>query len=109
MSYIQLDEINEKNLLGAWIIKKRLVNSNNIDNIFAASSCLKFNKKSFIITTQDGTKNKGNWEIIREQEVIYSPQVKFHLTKQENANSIITNLMTDDDVNYKLILYFDNG
>lgn len=109
MSYIQLDDVNETYLLGAWKIKKRLVNSNNIDNIFAASNCIKFNKKSFIAIGQDGTKNKGQWRIIREREVIYNPQVKFRLSKTDNTNSIITNLMTDDNVNFKLILYFDNG
>src|SRR4051812_12809076 len=109
MSYIQLDDVDETYLLGAWKIKKRLVNSNNIDNIFAASNCIKFNKKSFVSIAQDGTRNKGHWEIIREREMIYNPQVKFQLAHQENANSIITNLMTDDNINFKLILYFDNG
>lgn len=109
MSYIQLDDVNETYLLGAWKIKKRVVNSNNMQDVFATSSCIKFNKKSFVCLGLNGSRNKGNWRIIREREVIYNPQVKFELTKTSNTNSIITNLMTDDHIHFKLILYFDSG
>lgn len=63
----------------------------------------------FTAVTQDGKRKKGTWEIIREKKMIYNPQVKFHLAKKTLANSIITNLTTEEDIHFKLILYFDSG
>jgi hypothetical protein len=110
MTYIKLDDVLEEHLLGTWKVKSRLVNKNTMGNVFANSDCLKFIKESTCtITTDSGKMNKGHWEMIREREMIYNPQVKFHLAKKVIVNSIITTLQTDDNIHYKLILYFDSG
>ena len=110
MSYIKLDEVSENHLLGVWKVKHRLTNNTNSSQLFARCDCVKFTeKKGFSTITQDGKLKKGTWQIIRESEMIYNPQVKFQLAKKVQVNSIITNLMAVDEDHYKLILYFDSG
>jgi len=110
MSYIKLDDVTEEHLIGAWVVKNRQANSSNVGQLFARCNCLKFQKNnSFATTTQDGKRNKGNWQIVREREVIYNPQVRFNIGKNQLINSIITNLMEEDETHLKLILYFDSG
>ena len=110
MSYIKLDDVSEHHLLGAWKVKHRLTNSDNASQLFARCDCVKFSEKNaFFTISQDGKRNRGTWQIKRETEVIYNPQVKFVLAKKKRVNSIITNLMTEDEKNFKLILYFDSG
>jgi hypothetical protein len=109
MSYIQLDDVSENHLFGVWKVKHRLTNSENAGQVFARCDCVKFTNKAFTIFAQDGKRNKGTWQIKREKEMIYNPQVKFSLAKKVRVNSIITNLMTEDDDHFKLILYFDSG
>ena len=110
MSYIKLDDVTENHLIGVWIVKHRLTNSDNASQLFARCDCVKFTEKNaFITMAQDGKRNRGTWRIKRETEVIYNPQVKFRLAKKEHVNSIITNLMEEDDDHFKLILYFDSG
>ena len=110
MSYIKLDDVSENHLFGLWKVKHRLTNSTNADQLFARCDCVKFmDTQSFTTVAQDGKRNRGKWRIFREKEMIYNPQVKFNLAKKEKVNSIITNLMTEDEKHYKLILYFDSG
>lgn len=110
MSYIQLDDVSENHLFGVWKVKHRLTNSKNAGQVFARCDCVKFTeKKALTIFAQDGKRNKGTWQIKREKEMIYNPQVKFKLAKKVRVNSIITNLMTEDNEHFKLILYFDSG
>ena len=110
MSYIKLNDVTASHLLGAWKVKNRQTNSSNAGNLFAKCSCLKFSDNAkFTITSQSGKLKRGQWRIVREQEMIYNPQVRFRLGQEELANSIITNLMTDDQIHFKLILYFDSG
>ncbi|HSI90143.1 MAG TPA: hypothetical protein VK927_03455 [Adhaeribacter sp.] len=107
MSYFKLDEVTEEHLEGFWRVKSRQMSLNSVGNIFADFKCIRFQKKSF--TARNGKRRKGTWEIIREQEVIYNPQVKFHIGKTVIINSIITNLMEVSSTGLKLILYFDTG
>ena len=110
MTYIKLDDVSENHLLGVWKVKHRLTNNTNAAQLFARCDCVKFSdKKVFTTITQDGKRKKGTWNIIRETEMIYNPQIKFSLPKKELINSIITNLMTIDENQSKLILYFDSG
>ncbi|MFC5271507.1 hypothetical protein [Adhaeribacter terreus] len=108
MSYIKLDDVNEEHLLGTWRVKNRMFNASSASHCFIAFQCIRFLKNN-IFTAQNGTKRRGHWEMKREQEMIYNPQVMFHLSKNERVNSIITNLMTMDETHTKLILYFDSG
>ena len=41
--------------------------------------------------------------------MIYNPQVKFNMAKRTIVNSIITNIMEEEESPNKLILYFDSG
>ncbi len=110
MSYIKLDEVTEDHLVGAWKVKHRHTSSTNVDQLFARCNLVKFlDNRGFSTITQDGKRKKGKWEIIREKEMIYNPQVKFYLGKKVAVNSIITNLQSEEDDHYKLILYFDSG
>lgn len=110
MSYIKLNEVTANHLLGAWKVKTRQTNKSNAGNLFATCSCLKFGDNArFTLTVRNGQLKRGQWRMVREQEMIYNPQLKFQLGKEDRANSIITNLMTDDQVHFKLILYFDSG
>jgi hypothetical protein len=109
MSYISLDDVTEDYLLGKWRVKSHMVSNTYSEHRFLACKSIEFQKgKGF--KAKDGRKsNKGNWEIVREKEMIYNPQVRFHLGKKITVNSIITNLETLDEKNLKLILYFDSG
>lgn len=110
MTYVKLDDVREEHLLGTWKVKSRLEGKTTAANIFSDSNCLKFIKaNACTITGTTGKQNKGHWEMIREREMIYNPQVKFHLARKEIVNSIITTLITDDEIHYRLILYFDSG
>ena len=107
MGYLKLEEVMEQHLLGSWRIRSRQVNSSNLSNVFAGFTCIQFKEKVFV--GSNGKRRKGTWEIIREEEMIYNPQVKFYLGKTITINSIITNLMTVSQTEYRLILYFDTG
>ena len=110
MSYIKLDEVTAEHLVGVWKVKQRHTNSTNVGEIFARCATVKFLETgSFSTVAQDGKLKKGKWEIIREKEMIYNPQVKFNLARKNFVNSIITNMMAEEENPSKLILYFDSG
>ena len=108
MTYIKLDDVTEAHLLGTWRVKSRAFNTSSASHSFIAYQCFRFLKNN-AFTAQNGKKARGHWEMIREQEMIYNPQVKFRVGKEVVANCIITNLMTTDETHTKLILYFDSG
>jgi hypothetical protein len=50
--------------------------------------------------------------MVREEEIIYNPQLFFYINKDYTANAITTRLFTettDKSVIYKLTLYFTSG
>ena len=109
MSYISLDDVTEDYLLGKWKVKSHMVSNTNSEHRFLTCNCLEFQKGKGFTAKNGHKRNKGNWEIVREKEVIYNPQVKFHIGKTITVNSIITNLETMNEKHLKLILYFDSG
>ena len=107
MSYFKLNEVMEEHLLGSWRIRSRQVSSSSLGNVFADFTCIQFKEKNFV--ARNGKRRTGTWQIIREEEMIYNPQVKFYIGKTITVNSIITNLMSVSQTEFRLILYFDNG
>lgn len=108
MEYINLGEITEAHLHGTWKVESRsLNNKNESENIFVSYNSIEFLENNDFIAL-NGKNIQGQWQIIREHEVIYNPQIKFYLNDKQAVNSIITNLMADNDV-FKLVLYFDSG
>lgn len=109
MSYISLDDVTEDYLLGKWRVRSHMVTNSYSEHRFLTCNSIEFQKgKAFTIRTGN-KRNKGKWEIVREKEMIYNPQVRFHLGKTVTVNSIITNLETLNEKHLKLILYFDSG
>src|SRR6476620_3288293 len=106
MSYISLDDVTEDYLLGKWQVKSHMVSNTYSEHRFLIYNAIEFQKDQSFLATNGHKRNKGIWEMVREKEVIYNPQVKFHIGKKILVNSIITNLETIDEKHLKLILYF---
>ena len=62
----------------------------------------------------EGSKNEsGKWEMFKETEIIYNPQLNFTFSSEEETlNAIITRYREDDEPDYlslKMTLYFTSG
>lgn len=104
---IGLGEINEKHLLGTWIIEERFINKNKHEEIFLNCNNLAFFEDG-IFKALHCSESSGLWTMIREVELIYNPQVIFFYEEKQIAKAIITRLFTDNII-CKLTLYFSTG
>ena len=110
MTYIDLSAIKEEHLNGTWEVTNRVVNNNAASNPFIDIRMIEMNGEKY--RSVNGKERKGEWQMIREQEIIYNPQIKFFLDRQQVGNAIITRLLSEsylDGETYKLTLYFSNG
>jgi hypothetical protein len=110
MENISLNIISEDHIFGHWEVKDRIVNPQNKHLHFSSISNLELKKGVFI--SYNGKKSTGKFKMVREEEIIYNPQLFFYINKDYTANAITTRLFTettDKSVIYKLTLYFTSG
>ncbi len=110
MTYIDLNTVNEDHLKGVWEVKNRFINNNNADNPFVDIRVLEIDTGDY--RSVNGKERRGKWQMVREHQIIYNPQIKFYIEQQPVGNAIITRLQSETDINgntFKLTLYFSNG
>ncbi len=110
MNYVDLNAISEQHLEGTWEVKNRLINTNSSPNHFIDVRLIELDGCQY--RSINGKERKGEWRIIRENEIIYNPQIKFFINQEQVGNAIITRLQSDQDQKgdvYRLTLYFSNG
>ena len=106
---IDLKLITPDHLKGYWSVSDRTINKTNIDQ-FSSINVLDFQNNFF--RSVNGKITEGEYEIFRESEIIYNPQIKFYSNNSEIANAIITRLFIEELNNkfiHKLTLYFSSG
>ncbi len=109
MKNYDLNEINGDHVKGHWQVHKRVFNKPDHD-YFTDINKLDLEKSSF--RSINGKVIEGQWEVFREKELIFNPQIKFYHNKIEIGNAIITRLyeeQTEGQKSQKLTLYFLTG
>jgi hypothetical protein len=110
MHYIDLNAITEEHVRGNWEVQSRVVNSVSQDNIFSDVRIIEIQPDYY--RSVNGKERHGKWQVLREEEIIYNPQLKFFIEGKEVGNAIITRLRCEQAANgevYKLTLYFHTG
>jgi len=110
MHYIDLNAITEEHLRGNWTVQNRVVNSASANNLFSDVRLIEIQPDCY--RSVNGRERRGNWQVLRENEIIYNPQLRFFIEGEEVGNAIITRLRYDQNVSgdiYQLTLYFHTG
>ncbi|GAC1381395.1 MAG: hypothetical protein NVSMB45_06130 [Ginsengibacter sp.] len=106
---IDLKLITPDHLKGYWNVFDRTVNKTQSDE-FSSINVLDIQSNFF--RSLNGKITEGQYEIFRESEIIYNPQIKFYSNNSEIGNAIITRLFIEEQSNkfiHKLTLYFSSG
>lgn len=106
---IDLKLITPDHLKGYWNVFDRTINKTKSDQ-FSSISVLHIQNNFF--RSLNGKITEGEYEIFRESEIIYNPQIKFYSNNSEIGNAIITRLFIEEQNNkfiHKLTLYFSSG
>ena len=106
---IDLKLITPDHLKGYWNVFDRTVNKTKSDE-FSSINVLDIQSNFF--RSLNGKITEGQYEIFRESEIIYNPQIKFYSNNSEIGNAIVTRLFIEEQNNkfiHKLTLYFSSG
>lgn len=110
MHYIDLNAITEEHVRGNWEVQSRVVNSDSHDNLFSDIRIIEIRPDYY--RSVNGKERTGEWQVLREEEIVYNPQLKFFIDGKEVGNAIITRLRYEQEKSgdvYKLTLYFNTG
>jgi hypothetical protein len=110
MHYIDLNEITEEHVRGNWQVQSRVVNTDSEANLFADVRIIEIQPDYY--RSLNGKERRGQWKVMREEEIIYNPQLKFFIEGVEVGNALITRLRYEKEELtevYKLTLYFNTG
>ncbi|GAA4341933.1 hypothetical protein [Flaviaesturariibacter amylovorans] len=110
MRYIDLSAITQEHVRGCWEVESRMVNPGSQQNLFADVRIIEIKPDHY--RSVNGKERRGLWQVVREEELIYNPQLKFFIEGNEVGNAIITRLRVDEAGQselYKLTLYFHTG
>ena len=112
MRYLDLNILTVSHLYGSWEVLERPVGSEADDSVFASCGRVIFKESGDVMV--EGNKNEsGKWEMFKENEIIYNPQLNFTFSaEEETLNAIITRYREDDEPTYlslKMTLYFTSG
>lgn len=112
MRYLDLNILTVSHLFGSWEVLERPTGAGTDSSVFAACSRVIF-KESGEVWVEGGRSETGRWEMFKEDEIIYNPQLNFTFsTEDETLNAIITRYREDDEPTYlslKMTLYFTSG
>ena len=110
MHYIDLNQISKEHICGKWEVLHRYINSGSQTNIFSDVRIIEIESEHY--RSINGKERRGNWDVVRQDEVIYNPQLKFFVEGEQVGKAIITRLvskrLSNDEV-YNLTLYFNSG
>ncbi|RYZ52751.1 MAG: hypothetical protein EOP49_08870 [Sphingobacteriales bacterium] len=109
MHYIDLNDITEEHVCGKWEVHSRAVNG-SAANLFADIREIEIRPGYY--RSVNGKERVGNWQVVREEKIIYNPQLKFFINEEQVGNAIITRLLSEKNFNgevFKLTLYFNTG
>lgn len=110
MKYIDLNNVSAKDITGKWEVVNRMVNASSQESVFADIRLIDLEIDRY--TSINGKKRSGDWAVLRENDIIYNPQLHFYIDGEKVGNAIITRFYYEgDDSNkiYKLTLYFNTG
>lgn len=111
MRYLDLNILTAQHLFGSWNVLERPGSATDA-SVFATCTQVVF-EVSGDLEVQNGSSQRGKWEIFKETEIIYNPQLNFTFKGQEEVlNAIITRYREDDEEGYvsrKVTLYFNSG
>ena len=112
MRYLDLNIVAAEHLLGSWDVLERPGGHVSDTSVFATCTKVIFQQNGSVVVTDGGTKT-GRWELFKETEIIYNPQLNFTFTEEEGVlNAIITRYREDDEEDYlsrKVTFYFTSG
>ena len=112
MRYLDLNILTVNHLYGSWEVLERPGGTGMDESLFISCSKVTF-KESGDVMVEGGKPETGKWEMFKEDEIIYNPQLNFTFsTEEETLNAIITRYREDDEPTYlslKMTLYFNSG
>ncbi len=117
MRYLDLNILTVQHLIGSWAVLEKPGGAAADTSIFAACSQLDFAMGGTFQVTNGGTQT-GRWEMFKEEEIIYNPQLNFTIgTDEEVLNAIITRFREDQEDDGKgtitetqtMTIYFNSG
>ena len=110
MYYIDLRKVTEDHVKGKWIVRDRIQSAGKEKNVFDDVRLIELKDGNY--KSVNGKELSGDWQVIKEDEVIYHPQLRFFIDGNEVGNAIITRLRADTEKQgetLNLTLYFTNG
>jgi hypothetical protein len=111
MPYIDLNLVTLQHLVGDWLIETRLYNKPGVNHHFRNINHLLLETTGQFMA-RNGTEVAGTWEMKKENEIIYNPQVSFYQENENIGKAIVTRLLEQTEsatTIYRLTLYFTNG
>ena len=112
MRYLDLNIVTVSHLFGSWEVLERPGGTVSDTSVFASCTRITF-KESGDVEVEGGRTETGKWEMFKETEIIYNPQLIFNFRpEEETINAIITRYREDDEENHhslKVTLYFTSG
>ena len=112
MRYLDLNILAAEHLLGSWDVLERPNGVASDTSVFAACRQVVFQDNGSVVVVGEAIKT-GRWEIFKETEIIYNPQLHFNLGPEEaDLNAIITRYREDNEdgtFSRKVTLYFTSG
>ena len=110
MAYLQLESISHKHVVGTWDVQE-CFNVPVSGGALTGITSLHFDESGEF--TADGHNPvSGSWELFRENEIIYNPQLRFLKDDAVIASAIITRLseLREDNIYIAtMTIYFTNG
>ena len=110
MKYLDLNSLMPSQLFGTWKTLERFTGQ-SADSFFQSTATLDLNQDGTFVS-RNGSTAQGRWEMFRENEIIYNPQLNFFNDTPEPLNAIITRFREDEEeegTTQKMTLYFSSG
>ena len=117
MRYLDLNILTVQHLIGSWTVLEKPGGTAMDTSFFATCSELVIEQSGIFQATNGGT-HSGRWEMFKEEEIIYNPQLNFTTgADSEVLNAIITRYREDQENDaqgneietIKLTIYFNSG
>lgn len=111
MKYLDLNSLTASQLIGNWKTLERFTGNTEANSFFLNTNSLELRLDGTFVSL-NGREVEGRWEMFRENEIIYNPQLNFMVGEEEPLNAIITRFREDEEAEgttQKLTLYFSSG
>ena len=92
MRYLDLNILTVNHLFGSWEVLERPGGTDMDESLFISCSKVTF-KESGDVIVEGGNSKTGKWEMFKEDEIIYNPQLNFIFSSEdETLNAVILNV-----------------